>query len=43
MIVTPLHSLSRADRTTVAEQGKELAALLSDNESHRVQIAAPSR
>jgi hypothetical protein len=39
VIVTPLHRFSRADRTAVAELGQELASFLSDNESHRVQIA----
>ncbi|RLP92627.1 winged helix DNA-binding domain-containing protein [Micromonospora sp. BL4] len=36
--VTPLRSLSRADREAVAEQGRELASFLSDKESHRVQV-----
>jgi hypothetical protein len=36
--VTPLRHFSRADRTTVAEQGRELASFLSDHDSHRVQI-----
>ncbi|WP_433258055.1 winged helix DNA-binding domain-containing protein [Streptosporangium sp. CA-135522] len=40
VIVTPLRRFSRADRTTVAEQGRELASFLSDNESHRVRVAA---
>ncbi|MEU0569761.1 winged helix DNA-binding domain-containing protein [Nonomuraea sp. NPDC005983] len=43
VIVTPLRRFSRADRTTVAEQGRELAAFLSDNESHRVRVAEPPR
>jgi hypothetical protein len=43
VIVTPLRRFSRADRTTVAEQGRELASLLSDNESHRVRVAASPR
>jgi len=38
--VTPLRRLSRAERTAVAEQGQELASFLSDNESHRVHVAA---
>ncbi|WP_329107352.1 winged helix DNA-binding domain-containing protein [Micromonospora sp. NBC_01699] len=38
--VAPLGSLSRADRTAVAEQARELAAFLSDNKSHRVRVAA---
>lgn len=40
VIVTPLGRFSRADRTTVAEQGQALASFLSDNDSHRIQIAA---
>ncbi|MFG1708710.1 winged helix DNA-binding domain-containing protein [Nonomuraea sp. M3C6] len=43
VIVTPLRRFSRADRTTVAEQGRALAAFLSDNESHRVRVAASPR
>ncbi|WP_425567839.1 DNA glycosylase AlkZ-like family protein [Nonomuraea dietziae] len=38
--VTPLRRFSRADRTTVAEQGRALAAFLSDSDGHRVEIAA---
>ncbi|RCV49050.1 DNA glycosylase AlkZ-like family protein, partial [Marinitenerispora sediminis] len=38
--VTPLHRFSRADRAAVAEQGRELAAFLSDGESRRVEVAA---
>ncbi|WP_214105459.1 winged helix DNA-binding domain-containing protein [Acrocarpospora catenulata] len=40
VIVTPLRGFSRTERTAVAEQGQALAAFLSDNDSHRVQIAA---
>jgi hypothetical protein len=40
VMVTPLRRFSRADRTDVAEQGRALAAFLSDNDSHRVQVAA---
>jgi hypothetical protein len=40
VIVTPLRRFSPADLTTVAEQGRALASFLSDNDSHRVQIAA---
>lgn len=36
--VTPLRRLSRADRTAVAEEGRELAAFLSDGESDRVRV-----
>ncbi|MCX4679352.1 winged helix DNA-binding domain-containing protein [Streptomyces sp. NBC_01433] len=43
VIVTPLHRLSRADRATVAEQGRSLASFLSDNDSDRVRIAASAR
>ncbi|MFE4537684.1 winged helix DNA-binding domain-containing protein [Streptomyces scopuliridis] len=39
VLVTPLRRLSGADRTAVAEQGRELALFLSDNDSDRVQIA----
>ncbi|MFI0447010.1 winged helix DNA-binding domain-containing protein [Actinomadura sp. 6N118] len=42
VVVTPLRRFSRADRTAVAEQGRELASFLSDNDSHHVQIAASS-
>ncbi|MDA3645862.1 winged helix DNA-binding domain-containing protein [Saccharopolyspora indica] len=38
--VSPLHALSRTDRAEVAEQGRELAAFLSDGENDRVAIAA---
>ncbi|MFF3399212.1 winged helix DNA-binding domain-containing protein [Streptomyces sp. NPDC002659] len=38
--VAPLGRLSRADRTSVAEQGRALASFLSDDDSDRVQIAA---
>jgi hypothetical protein len=41
--VTPLRSFSRAEYTAVAEQGRELASFLSDNDSHRVQVAASPR
>lgn len=41
--VTPLRSFSPADRTAVAEEGRELASFLSDGQSHRVQVAAPPR
>lgn len=39
--VTPLRRFSRADRATVAEQGRDLASFLSDNDSDGVQIAGP--
>ncbi|MFD7834130.1 winged helix DNA-binding domain-containing protein [Streptomyces sp. NPDC059761] len=37
--VTPLRRLSDADRTDVAEEGRELASFLSDHEGGRVRIA----
>ncbi|MFF4101855.1 winged helix DNA-binding domain-containing protein [Streptomyces sp. NPDC001903] len=37
--VTPLRGLSAAERTSVGEEGRELASFLSDNESSRVRIA----
>lgn len=37
--VTPLRSLSRAERAAVAEQGRQLAGFLTDSGSHRVRIA----
>ncbi|MGW3611460.1 winged helix DNA-binding domain-containing protein [Micromonospora sp. NPDC005163] len=41
--VIPLRRLSRADRTAVVEQGRELASFLSDNESHRVEVGPTPR
>ncbi|MCZ0998456.1 winged helix DNA-binding domain-containing protein [Streptomyces mirabilis] len=38
--VTPLRRFSSAERTAVAEQGRELASFLSDSESRRVRVAA---
>ncbi|GAA3519097.1 hypothetical protein FHR32_006291 [Streptosporangium album] len=43
VVVTPLRPFSQADRTAVAEEGRALAPFLSDNDSRRVQIAAPPR
>ncbi|MEV7230129.1 winged helix DNA-binding domain-containing protein [Polymorphospora sp. NPDC051019] len=40
VVVTPLRRFSRADRAAVGEQGREVAAFLSDDESHRVRVAA---
>jgi hypothetical protein len=40
VVVTPLRRFSRADRAAVAEQGRQLALFLSDNESHRVRVAS---
>ncbi|MFB7055729.1 winged helix DNA-binding domain-containing protein [Streptomyces vinaceus] len=39
VLVTPLRRLSGADRTAVAEQGRELAWFLSDHESDRVRVS----
>lgn len=39
VVVTPLGRLSQADRTAAAEEGRELAAFLSDGESHRVRVS----
>ncbi|GAA4889237.1 winged helix DNA-binding domain-containing protein [Actinomycetospora straminea] len=38
--VTPLRRFSRADRTAVAEEGRELAGFLSGGAHRRVQVAA---
>jgi hypothetical protein len=43
VIITPLRRFSRAEHTAVAEQGRELASFLSDNDSHRIQVAASPR
>ncbi|GAA1322701.1 winged helix DNA-binding domain-containing protein [Pseudonocardia xinjiangensis] len=43
VIVTPLRRFSRADRSAVAEQGRDLAAFLSDGDSRRVRVAAAPR
>ncbi|EPH44682.1 hypothetical protein STRAU_2240 [Streptomyces aurantiacus JA 4570] len=40
VVVTPLRRFSRADRAAVAEEGRELASFLSDQESRRVRVAA---
>jgi hypothetical protein len=40
VVVTPLRRFSRADRTAVAEEGRALAAFLSDGLHHRVRVAA---
>jgi len=40
VVVTPLRRLSRAERTALAEEGRDLAAFLSDGESDRVRLAA---
>lgn len=40
VVVTPLRSLSRAERSAVAEQGQELSSFLSGRESDRVRVAA---
>ncbi|MGI5161080.1 winged helix DNA-binding domain-containing protein [Microbispora sp. CA-102843] len=38
VIVAPLRSFSRADRDTVAEEGRALASFLSDGDSDRVRL-----
>jgi hypothetical protein len=38
--VAPLRRFCSAERTAVAEQGRELASFLSDSESRRVRVAA---
>ncbi|ANS64923.1 hypothetical protein SLINC_2699 [Streptomyces lincolnensis] len=38
--VTPLRPFSHTDRTTVTEEGRELAAFLTDGDSHRARITA---
>lgn len=40
VVVTPLRRFSRADRAAVAEEGRAVAAFLSDGEHHRVRVAA---
>jgi hypothetical protein len=40
VVVTPLRRFSRADRAAVAEEGREVAAFLSDGEHRRVRVAA---
>jgi hypothetical protein len=42
VLVTPLRRFSRADRASVAEEGRALASFLSGDESDRVRIAASS-
>lgn len=41
VIVTPLRRLSPADRDALAEEGRALAAFLSDGESDRVRVDEP--
>jgi len=41
VVVTPLGRLSRAERAAVAEEGRAVAAFLSDGEHHRVRVASP--
>lgn len=40
--VTPLRRFSRAERTTVAEEGQALASFLSDGESDGVRVTESS-
>jgi hypothetical protein len=41
--VTPLRRFTRADRTAVAEEGREMAAFLSGGTSTRVRVEASPR
>jgi hypothetical protein len=41
VVVTPLRRFSRAERAAVAEEGRAVAAFLSDGEHHRVRVASP--
>ncbi|WP_432934139.1 winged helix DNA-binding domain-containing protein [Microbispora sp. CA-135349] len=41
VIVTPLRSFSRAERDTVAEEGRALASFLSEGDSDRVRLSPP--
>ncbi|WP_031464892.1 winged helix DNA-binding domain-containing protein [Sciscionella sediminilitoris] len=43
VLVAPLRRFSRADRGAVAEQGRELAAFLSEGACQRVRVAASPR
>lgn len=43
VLVAPLRRFTRAERTAVAEEGRELAAFLSDGEQRRVRVAASPR
>jgi Winged helix DNA-binding domain len=43
VVVTPLRRFSRADRTAVAEEGRALAAFLSEGAHHRVRVVASPR
>ncbi|MFB9740243.1 winged helix DNA-binding domain-containing protein [Pseudonocardia sulfidoxydans] len=43
VVVTPLRRFTRADRATVAEEGRLVAAFLSDGEHDRVRIVASPR
>ncbi|NIJ13023.1 hypothetical protein FHU38_003367 [Saccharomonospora amisosensis] len=38
VVVTPLRRFSRAERTAVAEEGRQLAGFLTDSGSHRVRV-----
>ncbi|GGP77816.1 winged helix DNA-binding domain-containing protein [Saccharothrix coeruleofusca] len=42
VVVTPLRGFSPAEHAAVAEEGQELASLLSDGDSHRVRFAQPT-
>ena len=41
VVVTPLRRFSHAERAAVAEEGRAVAAFLSDGEHHRVRVAPP--
>lgn len=43
VVVTPLRRFSRAERAEVAEEGRDLAAFLSDGEHHRVRVGGVVR
>jgi hypothetical protein len=40
VVITPLRRFSRADRAAVAEEGRAVAAFLSDGEHHRDRVGA---
>ncbi|CAM5598920.1 hypothetical protein SPURM210S_08296 [Streptomyces purpurascens] len=40
VLITPLDRFTRADRTSVAEEGRAVASFLSDGDSDRVRVAA---
>ncbi|WP_169946855.1 winged helix DNA-binding domain-containing protein [Microbispora sp. H11081] len=42
LVVTPLRRLTRSDHAAVTEEGRSLAAFLSDDDSDRVRIGPPA-